>query len=71
MDRLFERYYRGSNVSSIIGTGIGLYLVQVVIELHGGSIRVESQENRGSCFTATIPFVNAEWFADNRDDGKI
>ena len=71
MDRLFERYYRGSNVSSIVGTGIGLYLVKVVIELHGGSISVESEENRGSCFTATIPFVNVQKIADHRYDVSV
>src|SRR5581483_11511527 len=36
LPHLFERYFRGSNVSGIVGTGIGLYLVKVVVELHGG-----------------------------------
>jgi two-component system, OmpR family, sensor kinase len=54
-DRLFERYFRGSNVSGIIGTGVGLYLVKMVIELHGGRIVVESSEGKGSTFTVRLP----------------
>jgi len=55
LDRLFSRYYRGSNVSGIVGTGIGLYLVRMVIELHGGDIVVESREGEGSRFTVRLP----------------
>ena len=55
LDRLFSRYYRGSNVSGIVGTGIGLYLVRMVIELHGGDIAVESREGEGSRFTVRLP----------------
>jgi two-component system, OmpR family, sensor kinase len=53
--RLFERYYRGSNVSGIVGTGIGLYLVKTVIDLHGGTIAVESKEGEGSRFLIRLP----------------
>ena len=55
LERLFERYYRGSNVSSIAGTGVGLHLVKVVVELHGGDIKVESREGKGSRFTVMLP----------------
>ena len=37
IDRLFERYHRGGNVSGIVGTGVGLYLVKMVVDLHGGA----------------------------------
>jgi len=57
--KLFTCYYRGSNVSGIVGTGIGLYLVKTVIELHGGDIQVESKECVGSEFTVRIPIVSA------------
>jgi two-component system, OmpR family, sensor kinase len=53
--RLFERYFRGSNVSGIVGTGVGLNLVKMVVDLHGGSVRVESQEGKGSRFTVHLP----------------
>ena len=47
IDRLFERYFRGSNVSGIVGTGVGLNLVKMVVDLHGGNIAVESTEGEG------------------------
>jgi signal transduction histidine kinase len=53
--RLFERYFRGSNVSGIVGTGVGLNLVKMVVDLHGGDITVESQEGKGSAFTVRLP----------------
>jgi two-component system OmpR family sensor kinase len=55
VERVFERYYRGSNVSGIVGTGIGLYFVKMVIELHGGEIAVASREGQGSRFTVRLP----------------
>jgi signal transduction histidine kinase len=53
--RLFERYYRGSNVSGVVGTGVGLYLVKIVVDLHGGSVAVDSREGEGSRFTLRLP----------------
>ena len=55
LDRLFERHHRGSNVSGIVGTGLGLYLVKMLVDLHGGTIRIESGVNRGSRFTVSLP----------------
>jgi len=53
--RLFDRYFRGSNVAGIGGTGIGLYLVKTVIDLHGGEVSVESSEGKGSVFSVRLP----------------
>src|SRR5208337_746955 len=55
IDQLFERYYRGSNVSGIVGTGVGLYLVKMMLDVHGGEIAVESAEGEGSTFTVRLP----------------
>jgi two-component system, OmpR family, sensor kinase len=55
LNRLFERYHRGSNVSGIVGTGVGLYLVKMALDLHGGRIDVQSKEGEGSRFTVTLP----------------
>jgi two-component system, OmpR family, sensor kinase len=55
LDRLFARYFRGSNVSGIVGTGIGLYLVKIVIDLHGGEISVESREGHGTRIEIALP----------------
>jgi two-component system, OmpR family, sensor kinase len=55
LPRLFERYYRGSNVSGIVGTGVGLNLVKMVVDLHGGTVAVDSTEGKGARFTIRLP----------------
>jgi signal transduction histidine kinase len=52
---VFSRYYRGSNVSGFVGTGIGLFLVAMLVRLHRGDVSVESREGEGSRFTVTLP----------------
>jgi signal transduction histidine kinase len=54
-DRVFERYFRGSNVAGTVGTGIGLHLVRIILDLHGGEIAVESREGEGTLFTVSLP----------------
>lgn len=55
IDRVFSRYFRASNAAGIIGTGIGLYLVKMIVELHGGRVLVESSEGKGTIFTIALP----------------
>jgi signal transduction histidine kinase len=55
LDRLFERYHRGSNVSGIVGTGVGLYLVKMAVDMHGGHVEVASQEGNGARFVVRLP----------------
>ena len=55
LDRLFERYHRGGNVSGIVGTGVGLYLVKMAVDLHHGSVEVHSKEGEGSRLTIRLP----------------
>jgi len=55
LPRLFERYHRGSNVSGIVGTGVGLYLVKMAVDLHRGRVEVTSREGEGSRFTVHLP----------------
>jgi two-component system, OmpR family, sensor kinase len=55
LDRVFERYHRGGNVSGIVGTGVGLYLVKMVVGLHHGTVDVVSREGEGSRFTVRLP----------------
>ncbi len=61
LPRLFERFHRieGASGRSIEGSGIGLALVQELVKLHGGSIRVASELGRGSAFTVSMPFGTA------------
>lgn len=60
LERLFERYHRGGNVSGIVGTGVGLYLVKMVADLHRGRVEVTSAEGAGSRFTVHLPVTPAE-----------
>jgi signal transduction histidine kinase len=57
MERIFERFQRAANVRSIAGTGIGLSGVRRIVELHGGTISVESVEGKGSTFTVCLPLA--------------
>jgi signal transduction histidine kinase len=54
-ERVFERYYRGSNTSGIVGSGVGLHLVKTIVDLHKGSIALDSRESEGSRFTIRLP----------------
>jgi hypothetical protein len=58
LDKIFGRYNRGSNVSGIVGTGVGLYLVVIVAGLHHGSVTVESVEGKGTCSTVHLPLLH-------------
>jgi len=57
--RLFESFYRGSNVKSIKGTGLGLVIVKRCVDAHRGQISVTSQVEVGTIFTVTLP-LNSE-----------
>jgi PAS domain S-box-containing protein len=58
MPRLFERFHRIENARSRSneGSGIGLALVQELIQLHGGTITASSTEGAGTTFTIRLPF---------------
>jgi signal transduction histidine kinase len=56
LPHVFERFRRGGNVgASIAGTGVGLASALRLVELHGGTLDVESEEGRGSVFTMRLP----------------
>jgi signal transduction histidine kinase len=69
LPRLFERYHRGGNVSGIVGTGVGLYLVKMVVDLHGGGIRVDSREGEGASFEVRLPVRRMAHPAPHTADG--
>lgn len=55
LPRLFDRFFRASNVTGIAGTGIGLNLCRSMVQLHGGTLDVVSKEGEGSLFTLRLP----------------
>ncbi len=55
LPRLFEPFNRASNVGGIQGTGLGLVIAKQAVELHSGTIRVESTLGKGTTFTITLP----------------
>ncbi|MEJ7559443.1 MAG: ATP-binding protein [Pedobacter sp.] len=60
--KIFERYYRveGTQMFSISGFGIGLYLCAEIIHRHEGEIWVDSDFGRGSTFSFSLPVVSPE-----------
>jgi signal transduction histidine kinase/DNA-binding response OmpR family regulator len=54
-EHIFDRFYRGADGRTVPGTGLGLSIVRSLVDLHGGSIEVESELDRGSVFIVRIP----------------
>ena len=55
--KIFEKFYRGeaSLVHETKGSGLGLSLVEHIMEAHGGAVEIESTPGKGSTFTLVIP----------------
>ncbi len=59
MGNIFDRFYQVDQVHPK-GSGIGLSVTKAFIELHGGKISVESEPDKGSVFTVSLPVVHVE-----------
>jgi signal transduction histidine kinase len=55
IDRIFDRFYRGSKTNKVFGAGLGLAITKATVEIHHGSIRVASKKMFGSIFTIVLP----------------
>lgn len=53
--KLFEPFFRASNVNAIQGTGLGLSIIKKAVDLLNGSIQVESKTGEGTTITVTLP----------------
>ncbi len=68
---LFQRFYEGDyRKFNTIGTGIGLSLTKDLVELHGGTITVESEVNKGTTFFVTLP-IDRSYFKEEEIDEEI
>jgi signal transduction histidine kinase len=60
LPNMFERFFRAKTSTGITGTGIGLNLVKTLVEMHGGSISVETGKGAGSTFMVRLPIAGPE-----------
>ncbi len=62
LGRIFERFYRADHpvVQESRGTGLGLPIVKMFVEMHGGRVWAESEPGEGSCFTVLLPLPTAQ-----------
>jgi PAS domain S-box-containing protein len=58
--KLFEPFHRARNVGETKGTGLGLAIVKQAVDLHGGTISVESRDGEGTHFTVALPLRTPE-----------
>ncbi|MCL4295508.1 MAG: GAF domain-containing protein [Anaerolineae bacterium] len=70
---LFERFHRVKEARgrTFEGSGIGLALVQELVKLHGGGVRIESEVDRGSTFIVSVPFGKAHLPADRIGAARV
>jgi signal transduction histidine kinase len=58
LPHIFEPFYRSESTRHIPGHGVGLALTRKIIQIHQGTIEVDSRPNQGTTFTVTLPHVN-------------
>lgn len=76
-EKIFERFFQSEIPGSIInqGSGIGLAITKEFVRMYNGSISVESELEKGTCFTVTLPFKKEATCVDKvngyEDNGKV
>ena len=53
--RIFEKFYRASNVAGTKGSGLGLSIVKSIVDSYHGRVWVESSDKQGACFFVVLP----------------
>jgi signal transduction histidine kinase len=56
-ERIFQKFERVVNRSDASGLGLGLFIVQEIVRMHGGTVRVESRPDEGSTFIIELPLL--------------
>lgn len=71
VSNLFQKFYRSHRSrETVAGTGIGLYISKAIVESHGGTIGVRSEDGHGSVFTVTLPTYTMVADKLKADDNK-
>ena len=60
LPHVFERFYRAEESRSMPGSGLGLSIVQQVVERHAGTVEVERRASGGTRITVRLPGTPAE-----------
>jgi len=76
VSNLFQKFYRSHRSrETVSGTGIGLYISKAIVESHGGTISVRSEDGRGSTFVVSLPIYSTVadklLAGDNNNEGII
>lgn len=76
VSQLFQKFYRSHRSrETVAGTGIGLYISKAIVESHGGTISVRSEDGKGSTFTISLPIyatvADKLEAGDNSNEGLI
>ena len=68
---IFERFFKADPSRARLGTGesgLGLAIVSSLVKQHGGKVKVESEEGKGSIFTVILYDKGFEQFVNKKDD---
>jgi signal transduction histidine kinase len=72
-EKIFERFFQNATTASILnqGSGIGLSITKEFVQMHGGSIEVESEFGNGATFCIHLPFEPIFSGANNPDQQPV
>ena len=69
-EKIFERFFQDATAASILnqGTGIGLSITKEFVEMHGGSIELQSEVGKGTTFFIHLPFAPSTSIASSHEN---
>jgi two-component system phosphate regulon sensor histidine kinase PhoR len=67
LPHVFERFYKTDKARPTGGSGLGLAIAKHVVQAHGGSIRVQSEEGKGSTFSFSLPIKTSPGIGNSQD----